>query len=381
MSEGTLALHCDRQHFLTAIQAADAVVPANSTKPILTNLLLDAKTAHLEVVATDQQVSLRCVVRRVEVRAPGQAVVSARQIAAIIKESSSATVSLELQSRGDTRVLHVELADGEYDIPAVVGETLPPVSAFPADVAPFAIAGARFEEMLRQTAFAMDKDRTSAVLSGLQLAIGGGELVCAATDGKVLGEAVERGEAFAMADGGTVQAVLPNGVVAHLQRIIGAAKPAQVEIAFAGRTVFARLAMDDGLQAELSGRLVEGTFPSYRGALAVTGNPTVGFATAELSSAVRRAALMTNQTSRGIVLTLDPGRAVFSNLNYTNGSVRIPVSCAYEGPTVKLGLNAHYLSDVLRAYRSERITIEMGRGLVMRESGVTYLIMPISLPT
>ncbi len=40
MSEGSLALHCDRQHFLTAIQAADAVVPANSTKPILTNLLL-----------------------------------------------------------------------------------------------------------------------------------------------------------------------------------------------------------------------------------------------------------------------------------------------------------------------------------------------------
>lgn len=379
MSDGNLSLHCDRQHLLAAIQAADAVVPANSTKPILTNLLLDAQAAHLEVVATDLQVSLRCVVRRVEVRYPGQAVVSSRQMAAIIKESSSTTVSLALISKGEQSVLHVELADGEYDIPAVIGESLPPVSSFPQDVPVISIAGGRFEEMLRQTCFAMDRDRTSAVLSGLLLMVGHGELVTAATDGKVLSEAVEKTPAFAVPE--TIQAVLPSGVVGHLQRIIAGAKPAGIDLAFAGRTVFARLAVEDGLQAELSGRLVEGTFPSYRPALSGSPNGTVSFATAELASAVRRAALMTNQTSRGIVLTLDPGRAIFSNLNYTNGTVRIPVTCDYHGPSLKLGLNAQYLSDVLRVYRGERIAIEISRGLVMREEGVSFLIMPISLPS
>jgi DNA polymerase III sliding clamp (beta) subunit (PCNA family) len=106
----------------------------------------------------------------------------------------------------------------------------------------------------------------------------------------------------------------------------------------------------------------------------------VTFSAGELASAVRRAALMTNQTSRGIVMALEAGKAVFSNLNYTNGSVRIPVACDYNGLTCKLGLNAQYLSDVLKVWSKDRIDIEISRGLVMREPGVTYLIMPISLP-
>jgi hypothetical protein len=35
---------------------------------------------------------------------------------------------------------------------------------------------------------------------------------------------------------------------------------------------------------------------------------------------------------------------------------------------------------VLKVWSKDRIDIEISRGLVMREPGVTYLIMPISLP-
>ena len=91
-----LHLHCERDHLLAAIQAADAVVPSNTTKPILTNLLLDAKPGLLEVVATDNQVGLRCSVKSVDVAGAGQVIVQARQLAIILKESSSRTVTLTL---------------------------------------------------------------------------------------------------------------------------------------------------------------------------------------------------------------------------------------------------------------------------------------------
>jgi DNA polymerase III sliding clamp (beta) subunit (PCNA family) len=107
---------------------------------------------------------------------------------------------------------------------------------------------------------------------------------------------------------------------------------------------------------------------------------TVTFSTQELSSAVRRVALMTSQTSRGIVIALEHNLAVFNNLNYTNGSARISVPCVYQGQSIRLGVNAQYLSDVLKVYKSEQIAIELSRGLIMRETGATYLIMPISLP-
>jgi DNA polymerase-3 subunit beta len=377
-SLSALNLHCDRQQLLAALQAADAVVPSNSTKPILTNLLLDVLQDRLEVVATDSQVGLRAVVAQVDVRSTGQAVVQARQIVAILKESSSAAVSLTLDRRADQSVLTIKLDDGDYQVPAIVGETFPPVSFYPADVPSVTLSGKRFEEMLRQTAFAMDKDRTSPVLSAMFISIGAGELVLAATDGKVLCEAVERDPSF---NNDPVQAIIPALTIGHLQRIGGTTQADKIEIAFAGKLVFVRFNLLSGLKVDLTSRLVEGTFPSYRGAIAGGAAISVEFSATELASAVRRAALMTNQTSRGVVLVLEGNQAVLSNLNYTNGSARIPLACTYSGPLQKLGINSQYFTDVLRVFRSDRITIELSRGMVMKEPGASYLIMPIALPT
>jgi DNA polymerase-3 subunit beta len=141
-----------------------------------------------------------------------------------------------------------------------------------------------------------------------------------------------------------------------------------------------RLKTTVGLNVELTSRLVEGNFPSYRNALPQNAPTSVTFQSAELASAVPRVALMTSQTARGIIIALDKDESVFSNLNYTNGSARIPVRCVYQGSPIRLGVNAQYLSDVLKAYKGETISIELSRGLIMREPGSTYLIMPISLP-
>jgi len=375
-----LRLRCDREDLLAAIQAADAVVPSNSAKPIITNLLFDAKADRLEVIATDLQVGLRSVVKAVQVEQVGQAVVQARQLGSILKESRSQTVEMHLDVRGDVHQLSIHLVDGDYQVPAVVGEAFPPVQFFPEDVPTITIRGPRFEEMIRQTVFGMDKDRTSAVLSGIFLSIGQGELVLAATDGKLLCEAVEKNETFKLGEE-PVQSVIPAVTIGHLQRILSAAPADTVTLAFAGKLLFVRLNPSANLRIEITSRLVEGNFPSYRNALPMNTTSSVTFTSTELASAVRRAALMTSQSSRGIIMTLDRDQAMFSNLNYTNGSARIPVACMYTGSTLKLGINAQYLSDVLKVYHSEKIAIELSRGLIMREPGATYLLMPITLPS
>jgi DNA polymerase-3 subunit beta len=382
-TQSTPPLHvrCDRDDLLAGIQAADAVVPTNSAKPILTNLLFDGTKDQLEIIATDLQVGLRSIVRKVQVEQIGQAVVQARQFTAILKESRSQSVELRLEKKAENSQLHITLSDGDYQIPAVVGETFPPVQFFPSDVPSVKIRGDRFEEMIRQTVFGMDKDRTSAVLSGIYISVGNGEFVFAATDGKMLCEAVEKHEDFSLSPGGEpVHAVVPAVTINHLQRILSGAQPERVEIAFAGKLFFARLSIASGLQVELTSRLVEGNFPSYRNALPMNAPSTVTFSSAELASAVRRVALMTSQTSRGIVIALERDLAVFNNLNYTNGSARIPVTCVYQGSNLRLGVNAQYLNDVLKVFKNEKIAIELSRGLIMREPGATYLIMPISLP-
>ena len=360
MSTTELRIRCEREDLLAAIQAADAVVPTNSAKPILTNLQLDANAGRLEIIATDLQVGLRSIIAKVEIERPGQAVVQARQLTGILKESRSRDVTMTLERKDEQSQLTISLADGDYQIPAVVGEQFPPVSFFPTDAAVVPIPAARFEEMIRQTVFAVDRDRTSAVLSGLFLG-------------------VNDGEAYRLPE--AISVIVPAVTIGHLQRILLATKPERVEIAFASKLIFFRIApTGGGLTVELTSRLVEGNFPPYRNALPAKSTSSVSFEANELASAVRRTALMTSNTSRGIVLTLNHDQAMLSNLNYTNGSARIPVTCTYQGGSLKLGINALYLGEVLKVYKSPRIEIEMAKGLIMREPGVTYLIMPISLP-
>ena len=46
-------------------------------------------------------------------------------------------------------------------------------------------------------------------------------------------------------------------------------------------------------------------------------------------------------------------------------------------------MNAQYLGDVLRVYKSEAITLELngpGRGILVHDTDMTFLIMPITLP-
>lgn len=381
MDAPSLHIRAERDRLLAAIAAADAVVPTTSTKPILTHLLLAATAGQLEVTASDQQVGLRAVVTGVEVPTPGMVVVAARQLAMILKESSSPAAELQVIRSGDSFQLAVRLGDGDYQLPLIVGETLPPVSFFPADAKAVVIGGKRFEHMLRQTSFAMDKDRSSPVLSGMQLAITAGELCLAATDGKVLAEAVEKDAGIVSPEGENFQAVLPYGTVQHLSRILTGNQPERVHLAFAQKLVFVRLRLAGDLTVDLTSRLVEGSFPAYRMAISTVATSAVTFDTPVLASAVRRVSLMVSASNRSIVLNLERDQAVLSNIPGAGGNARIPVACQYAGNPVRLGINAAYLGDVLRIYGSERLGIELGRGLIMREPGATYLVMPISLPS
>lgn len=383
MDTPTLQLRADRERLLAAVAAADAVVPTTSTKPIQTHLLLKGKDGRVEVTASDSQVGMRAVVSGIEVQSAGAVVVQSRQLAMILKESTSPAVEMQVIPSGDSVQLAIRLADGDYTLALIIGETLPPVSFFPAEAKSLGLAGKRFEHMLRQTAFAMDKDRSSPVLSGLLIAIGKGELCVAATDGKVLAEAVEKDESFAPPEGESFQAVLPFGTVTHLVRILGSGQSDRVQLAFntQSKLVFARLRLAGDLTVDLTSRLVEGSFPAYRMAISGTATSVVTFDTPALASAVRRVSLMITAANRAVVLKLEKDKALLENLPGVGGNARIPLPCQYAGNPVRLGVNAAYLGDVLRIYGGERLAIEFGRGLIMREPGATYLVMPISLPS
>ncbi len=385
--ERTFQIRCPREDLLLALQAADAVVPNNSANPIVNNLKLQAADHLLEVSATDTQVGLRAIVRRIEIDADGQVIIPARQLVSILKESSSTDVNMHLMSDDGQQFLQIKLSDGDYNLPIIASETFPTISHFPDSGTILKVPAQTLEQMIKRTSFAVDRDRTSAVLSGVYLAARDGELILAATDGKILAEAVDKSEQY----GGDeeLQAIIPAITVNHVNRILSSNAKNDVELSVQKKIVFIRSTIGGGdggsgsIQIELSSRLVEGSYPAYRNAISTSGQSKVTFKTKDLLSGVRRTALMTSAASRGIVVQLEASQAILSNLNHTTGSARIPINCSFDGGDERIGMNAGYLSEVLKVLGTDDCTIELngpGKGLIIRSDDSCFLIMPITLP-
>ncbi len=377
-------IRCQRKDLLNAVQAADAVAPHNSTKPILSNLHLTAGDEGLEIVATDLQIGLRAVILRQELIDPGSLIISSHQLFNILKESSSDTVNLRLADDGDNQQIVIDLDDGAYMLPMMIGEVFPEVTTFPSDGQRVTVNADRLTTAIRKTSFGIDKERSSAVLAGEMFRIEGDQLVVCATDGKVLGEFTDG----SVKASGKFDIIMPAQTIAQLERLLGSGATGEVELASARELLFVRMAVQDAgggaIKVELTGRLIEGSFPPYRSALEKEPQQRVTFDVAQLQSAVRRSALMTSSASRGIVADIGTTSARFSNLNHTAGCANIEIPVENDGEPIRLGLNANYVSSVLRAYEQEKVTIELNghnRGMVMRDTDTVYLVMPISLPS
>ena len=384
----TLHIRCDREDLLASLQVASTVVPSNSARPVLTNILFRATNDQIEILATDSHIGLRIVIRRLEALMAGEAIVSVRQLLSILKESSSSQVELLVSHSDDGRSrLQIILSDGRYTIGTVIGDTFPEIGTFPSHGDQrIVLPGGECEWMLRKTSFAIDKDRSSVVLSGLFFMVEDGSCVMTGTDGKVLSEAVLDCEQFSE----VFQAVLPSSTVQHLQRILQHDGSGDVEIQVDKKVVFIRTTIKnkdrDGvgsIQIEITSRLVDGIYPSYRNVLPREPRATITFKTDELHSAVRRTALMVDGTTKGVIIDMVQDQAILRNMVATGGNAEIPITCQNEGSPERIGLNAGNLLNILRVYEQESVSLELnneGKGIILREPGMTYLIMPITPP-
>jgi DNA polymerase III subunit beta len=387
MSAQDLDVRCQREEFLTALQAAEGVVPNNNIRKILSNLHLQVDESAIVISATDSQVGLRAIVRRVQTTCSGSILVPAKQLVGILRESRSTDVHLLLKRQGDSMQLECVLADGRYHLPVLASEEFPVISGFPEQIQTISVQAEAMVAMIRRTIFAVDKDRSSAVLSGVYMAVQDGEFLMTATDGKVLSEARLPDEQYGSL--GESSIVVPALTVNQLSRLLGQGAIGEVALAVERSLIFIRLVLsgqEEGstIQVELTSRLVEGVYPSYRNAIPSQGESAVTFETAALASGVRRTALMTSSANRGIIMALDGELGMLSNFSHSSGTAEIPINCQYAGTSQRLGLNAGYLQEVLKVYTNPDITMELngpGRGIIMRDEGVTFLIMPITLPT
>jgi DNA polymerase-3 subunit beta len=369
---------CQRDGLQMACGLVQAAVAARTTKPVLSNVKATAQGDSLTLVATDTEVGIRYELRGILVGRPGAAILPIAQLTQILRESGDDDLTLDA---------------GEHEIRVKAGTSRFELKSYPVDEFPDLPAfddGGRYHEvtagvlrtMIRRTAFAADKkDSTRFALSGVLWEAEGKQARLVATDSKRLAVCEGPATLYGPAEATKASHLVPAKTMQLLER----------NLTDDGELVRVALRPNEALfqteRAMIYTRLVEGRYPPFRDIIGQTrkgANVRVALPVPAFLNRVRQAAIMTDDESKRIDMTFDPGKVLMQARGADTGSseVELPLP-EYDGPEVRIAFDPQYLVEFLKALDGEPVvTLEMSDGtkpaLFRCGDQYLYLVMPLA---
>ena len=364
---------CNRESLLAAFQTAAAVVPSRSPKPILQNIKLEVTDSGAILLATDLEIGIRIQVQGIQAEVPGSAILPLARFGSILRESSDETLRLE----SDGQATSVRGERSEFKLPAENPQEFPSVADF-TETAYHELPARLLREMIRRTSFATDNESSRYALGGVLLEMAPDKITAVGTDGRRLAKMEVPARSEGGHTSGDSMTIVPTKAMQLIERAMTDGD-AEIQIAARANEVLVR-----SPRATIYSRLVEGRFPKWRDVFPQrTGAAQVELTVGPLYSAVRQAAIVTSEESRGIDFNFEAGTLVLSGRVAEVGQSRVELPIAYDGPTVSIMLDPRYLSDFLKVLDPERvITIELkdseSAAVCTTDDGYGYVIMPLA---
>ncbi len=359
----------DRAALDAALGVVGAVVPSRTPQPVLQSVRVQAVADGVVLTATDRSIGVQQTVSQAEVTDSGEVLLPSAKLAMIVRTSSDDTLAFE--SSEDR--CHIRGSDSHFEVYCQDPAEFPPVATLEGD-GDLEITAAALREVIARTVYAAAKENTRYAINGLLWEKQAKELKLVGTDGRRLAVAVATVEKSV---GEGMRAILPVRTMRVAERLLGEAdQPVSV------RVTENQFLMRVG-GAHLSSVLVEGNFPRYEDVVPADCDIKVAIAPEELSSAVRRAALLTNEDSKGIRLAFTEGELVLSSRAPEQGEATVRMPITYTSQAMEIGFNPTYLLDALAVVGTDEVSLDLkdsGRPGVLRAGrGFLYVIMPVSL--
>jgi len=362
----------DRQALLETLSAAAGVVDSRSPKEVLKCVHLTASQDGLRVRATDTEVTMQCVVSQVEVKTPGDALIPADKLLQIVRESIDESLELEY----DRQTCHIRGSDSHYEIYGQDPLDFPTAAELDSETDVEIDAG-KLRSMIDRTIFAAAKIPAHYAINGVLWEKKGRTLSLVATDGRRLALATEDAD---QASGDAASMIVPPKTSHAMRRVLAGASGSAM-IRFSRAELYGSPVVLRAGAYVISSAPMDGQFPQYEEVIPTDNDKKVVLATDALLSAVRRAALLTNDQSKGIRLCFDDNRLVLSGRAPERGEATISMPLEYAGRRLEIWFDPAFLADALRVVGTPTVQLELRDanrpGLLRAGPGFVYVIMPI----
>lgn len=397
-AENVMKVICDRGALLDAVNLISGAVAARTPKVQLTCVKLTAtkhgNAGELTLLATDAEISLRLKLAQVDVQQPGEALVPADKLRQIISaEDSEPTLTLETENE----IVHIRGQDAHFKVFGYQVADFPPVPEMNAVIsgsdgvkakAVFSQNSGLLSATVSRTLFATARENSRYAINGVLLKRDGKKLEMVATDGRRLALCRSTLTGGNDKDAKSISCIVPTKALNMLQRLLSNPEE-NVQLAITDNQVFFGIGggvKNETVRAVLSSTLVEGAFPPYEDVIPKDQDKKVTFDRDVLSSAVRRAALLTNEESRGVRMNFSAKKKhlELSSRAPEMGEAKVDIDLAgYEGEDIEIGFNPTFITDALKVITDPQVIMELKApnkpGVVKSGADFVYVVMPVNL--
>ena len=368
-----MKLTIKRDKFANSFQLAAAVAPSRSPKPILQNIKIQSDDSATVLTATDMEVGVRMKVDDVEVNTPGAAIIPVSRLNMILRESTDET--LDFDSDNDRTIITGK--SSRFELQGQNPDEFPEVREFNATDY-YEVEARVFRELIKRTLFATDAESSRYALGGVLLEFDDTKIIAVGTDGRRLAKMEGTIEKKGNPQEAGSTTIVPAKSMQLMDRILPSGDE-KVRISIESND----LLIEQG-NVVFSTRLVEGRFPKWRDVIPERKESTqVDIPVGQMYSAIRQAAIVASEESRGIDFTFKNGSLVLSNSTAEVGQSRVEMPVAYDANEMTITLDHRFVSDFLKVLEPENnftFDIEDGESAAYCKSGSEYgyVIMPLS---
>lgn len=323
-----------------AVSFAVKMLPARTTLPILSGVLIEASTEGLIFSSFDYEVSTQTKVAAT-VETPGRVLVSGRLLAEIANRLPNAPVTFEsVESRiqvscGSANFTLLSMPVEEYPtIPQVDGET----GVLPAE---------EFSSAVAQVAVAASRDDVTPVITGVQLEITGNSLSLVATDRYRV--AIRDIPWESTGAGADITALVPARTMQEIGKTFGHSGNISISITNKDDRELIAFTADNKTVTSL---LIKGNFPPVKRLFPEKVENYAVVNTAELIEATRRVKLVVEREA-ALRFTFANNGLTLEAIGGEQAQASETIDAVISGPDVVVSLKPDFLLDGLGAVHSE----------------------------
>lgn len=365
----------ERSNLLKSLNHVHRVVERRNTIPILSNVLLKAEGASLEMKATDLDLEVT-EATAAQVDQGGATTVPAHLLYDIVRKlPEGAEVMLKTEEDGGS--MSVISGRSNFKLQCLPQADFPELSAGSFSHI-FRLDSAALKGLIEKTQFAISTEETRYYLNGIYLhaieSDGSLMLRAVATDGHRLARAEVEAPAGSE---GMPGIIIPRKTVSELQKLVD-----DPDVAITTELSDTKIRFTIG-SVVLTSKLIDGTFPDYQRVIPSGNDKELIVDRQTFAQAVDRVSTISSERGRAVKLAIADGLVTLTVNNPDSGSATEELPAGYDSDPIEIGFNAKYLLDVtsqLSGSESRFMLADAGSPTLINDPtdpGALYVLMPM----